>query len=94
MRFCSQFDKLKHISHEEFEYLKWLPVTFIFKQCVNLIALKYFNKQCLNCLHEVFDVAIENNVQLRGSFLTPVNLLCHILVQFLWGKVLGHTRAY
>ena len=30
--------------------------------------LKYFNEQCPNYLDEVFDVAIENNFQLRGSF--------------------------
>ena len=28
MRFCLQFDKLKHISHKEFERLNWLPVTY------------------------------------------------------------------
>ena len=32
MRFCLQLDKLKHISHEEFEHLNWLPVTNRFKQ--------------------------------------------------------------
>ena len=32
MRFCLQLDKLKHISHEEFEHLNWLPVTYRFKQ--------------------------------------------------------------
>ena len=26
MRFCLQLDKLKHISHEKFEHLNWLPV--------------------------------------------------------------------
>ena len=43
MRFSLQLDKLKHISHKEFDRLNWLPV-------------------------KVFDVAIENNFQLRGSF--------------------------
>ena len=67
MRFCLQLDKLKHISHEEIERLNWLPVTYRFKQCVNTIAFKYFNEQCLNYLNEVFDFAIENNFLLRGS---------------------------
>ena len=44
MRYCLQVDKLKHISHEEFERLNWLPVTFRFKQCVNAIIFKYFNE--------------------------------------------------
>ena len=68
MHFCLQLDKLKHISHEEFEHLNWLPVTYRFKQCVNTTAFKYFNEQCPNYLNEVFDVAVENNFQLRGSF--------------------------
>ena len=44
MRFCLQLDKLKHISHEEFEHLNWLPVTYRFKPCVNSVAFKYFNE--------------------------------------------------
>ena len=43
-------------------------MTYRFKQCVNTIAFKYLNEQCLNYLNEVFDVAVENNFQLRGSF--------------------------
>ena len=39
MRFCLQLDKLKHITHEEFECLNSLPVTYIFKQCINTIVL-------------------------------------------------------
>ena len=89
MRFCLQLDKLKLISHEEFERLNLLPVPYRFKQCVNTIVFKYFDKQCPNYLNEVFDVAIENNFQLRGRFqklkclfkTKPVNLLCHVLIQ-------------
>ena len=66
MRFCLQLDELKHISHEEFECLNWLPVTYRFKQFVNTIVFKYFNEQCPNYLNEAFD--IKNNFQLRGSF--------------------------
>ena len=35
MCFFWQLDKLKHISHEEFERLNWLPATYRFKQCAN-----------------------------------------------------------
>ena len=73
MRFCLRLDKLKHISHEEFERLNWLPVTNRFKQCVISIVFKYFNGQCPNYLNEVFDVATESNFQLRNSF---QNLKC------------------
>ena len=52
----------------KFECLNWLPVTYRFKQCINTIVFKYFNEQCPNYLNEVFDVAAENNFQLRDSF--------------------------
>ena len=68
MRFCLRSDKLKHISHEEFKRLNWLPVTYRFEQCVISIAFKYFNEQCPNNLNEVFDVATESNFQLKNSF--------------------------
>ena len=61
-------DKLKRISHEEFEHLNWLPLTYMFNQYVTAIVFKYFNDQCPNYLKEVFDVATERNFQLRGSF--------------------------
>ena len=41
--FCLQLDKLKDISHEEFERLNWSTVTDRFKYCVNIIAFKYSN---------------------------------------------------
>ena len=63
-----QLDKLKHISHEEFEPLNWLPMTYRLKQFVNSIVLKYFNEQCPNYLSEIFIVATESNIQLKGSF--------------------------
>ena len=43
-------------------------MTYRFKQCVNTIVFKYFNEHGPNYLNEVFDVAVENNFQLRGSF--------------------------
>ena len=73
IRFCLKLEQLKHISHEGFERLNWLPATYRFKQCVNGIAFKYLNEQCPNYLHEVFDIHVENNFQLRGSF---QNLKC------------------
>ena len=67
MRFCLQLDKLKDISHEEFERLNWLPVSYRFKHCVNSIVFKYLSEQCPKYLNEIFDVATEINYQLRGS---------------------------
>ena len=39
MPFCLQLDKIEYISHEDFEHLNWLPVTYRFKPCVNTIVL-------------------------------------------------------
>ena len=74
MRFCLQLDKWKQISHEEFEHLNCLPVTYRFRQCVNSIVFNYFNEQCPNYLNKIFDVAIENNFQLRASFQCMTNI--------------------
>ena len=61
MRFGLQLDKLKHISHEEFEQLNWLPVSYRFKYCVSSMTLRYFNEQYPNYLSEVFDVPTKKN---------------------------------
>ena len=60
---------MTHISHKEFETLKWLPVTGRFNQNINPIVFKCINDQCPNYLNEVFQTALENNIQIRGSFL-------------------------
>ena len=67
MLFCLQLLKLKHISHEEFELLNWLLMTYRFKQCVNSVVFKYFNEHYLNYLNEVL-VATQSNFQLRSNF--------------------------
>ena len=64
MRFCLQLDKLRHISHEEFDRLKCLPVSYRFKQYVNSTVFKYFSEQRPNYMNEVFDVATESSYQL------------------------------
>ena len=88
MCFSLQLDKLKHISQKEFEQLKWLLVTYRFKQCVSSIVFKYFNEQCPNYLNEVFHLATKRIVQLssfqklnvRFERLIMVNILCLTLV--------------
>ena len=69
VRFCLQLDNMTYISHKEFETLSWLPVTEIFNQCTNSVVFKYVDNQCPNYLNEVFQTALENNIQTRGSFL-------------------------
>ena len=65
MRFGLRLDKLKHISHEEFECLNWLSVTYRFKQYVISIVFKYFNRQYPNYLN---DATTESTLQLRNRF--------------------------
>lgn len=57
-----QLDQL-NISHEEFESLNWLSVTYRFKQCINSNVFKSFNEECPNYLGEVFDVTGESSFQ-------------------------------
>ena len=69
IHFCLQVDKMTHISHKEFETLNRLPVTKRFNLCINSIAFKYVNNHCPDFLNEVFQIASEDNIQRRGSFL-------------------------
>ena len=69
IRFCLQLDKMTQISHKEFETLNWLPPTKRFHLCINSIVCKYINNQCPNYLSDVFQTALENHIQTRGSFL-------------------------
>ena len=66
MRFCLHLDKLKLISHKEFERLNWLLETYRFKHCVNSIVFKYFKKQCPDYMNEDFGVTTETNFQLQS----------------------------
>ena len=38
-----------------------------FKQCVNSVVFKHANDQCPNYLNKVFEIAPENNIQIRGN---------------------------
>ena len=58
-----------HIFHKEFETLNWLPVTERFNQGIDSIIFKYVNDQWFNYVNEVFQTALEKNIQNRGSFL-------------------------
>ena len=67
--FALQLDKMTHIFHKEYRTLTWLPVTERFNECINSIVFKYVNDQCPTYINEVFQIAPENNIQTRGSFL-------------------------
>ena len=69
IRFCLQLDKMTHIPHQEFETLNWLPMTERFNQCINSVGFNYVNDQCPNYPNEVFQTALEKNIQTRESFL-------------------------
>ena len=51
-------------------------MTYRFKQCVHAIVFKYFNEHYPNDHEEVFDVAIDNDFQIRGSFQKLKWLFC------------------
>ena len=73
IRYCLQLDKMTHISKNEFETLNWLPVKDRCNQSINSIVFKYFTKQCLSYLNEVFELACPNNLKTRNSYL---KLIC------------------
>ena len=71
--YCLQLYKMTHISKNEFETLKWLPVKDRFNQSINSIVSKYFTKQCPNYLNKVFELASPNNLRTRNRYL---KLIC------------------
>ena len=73
IRYCLPFDKMTHISKNEFETLNCLPVKDRFNQSTNSIVFKYFTKQCPSYLNEVFELACSSNLTTRNSYL---KLIC------------------
>ena len=68
--FCLQLDKMSDISQKEFETINWLTIKERYNpnQCVNSIAFKYFDNQCLHYLNEVSMKATESSSSLRNSY--------------------------
>ena len=62
---------MSHISQKEFETINWLPIKERYSQCVNSIAIKYFDNQCPHYLNEVFMKAPESSSSLRSSYQKP-----------------------
>ena len=62
------------MSYQEFETLKWLPVTERFNQRANSIILKYVKNHCPNYMKEVYEIAPEKNIETYNC-LKPATLL-------------------
>ena len=75
IRYCLQLDKMTHISKNEFETLNWLPIKDRFNQSINLIAFKYFTKQCPSYLNKVFELACPNNLRTRFKSLSALTII-------------------
>ena len=56
------------ISQKKFETTISLPIKERCNQCVNSIAFKYFDNQCLHYLNEVFMKAPESSSSLKNSY--------------------------
>ena len=76
MHFYLQLDKVKHISHEEFERLNWLLMNYRFKKCVYSILFKNLNEKFFNGQSEVCNDSTDSNIPLRGSFQRFKCLFC------------------
>ena len=60
---------MTHIFYKEFETLNWLPMIEGSTLSINLDVFKEVNNECSNYQNEVFQTALENNIQTSGSFL-------------------------
>ena len=60
---------MTHIFYKEFETLNWLPMIEGSTLSINLNVFKEVNNECSNYQNEVFQTALENNIQTSGSFL-------------------------
>ena len=67
--FVSVFDKMAHISQNEFEKLNWLPISDRINQCIVSTTFKFVNDMGPNYLNEVFQWAAESNRTLRNDYL-------------------------
>ena len=68
IRFCLQLHKMSHISQNKYGTVSWLPIEERYEWCINSIAFKYFNNQCINYLNEVFIKAPKSSLSLRNSY--------------------------
>ena len=66
VRFCLNFDKMTHISQNEFEKLNWFPISNRINQCILSTIFKFVNDMGPNYLNEVFQWATESNRTLRN----------------------------
>ena len=60
---------MTHIFYKEFETLNWLPMIEGSTLSINLNVFKEVNNESSNYQNEVFQTALENNIQTSGSFL-------------------------
>ena len=60
---------MTHIFYKEFETLNWLSMIEGSTLSINLNVFKEVNNECSNYQNEVFQTALENNIQTSGSFL-------------------------
>ena len=67
--FVSVFDKMAHISQNEFEKLNWLPISDRINQCILSTTLKSVIDIRPNYLNEVFQWAAEGNRTPRNDYL-------------------------
>ena len=59
---------MSHISQNKYGTVSWLPIEERYEWCINSIAFKYFNNQCINYLNEVFIKAPKSSLSLRNSY--------------------------
>ena len=61
--------KIGNILNENFHELNWLPIKWMFHQCVASSVFKFVQNQCLAYMNEVFWPAENVRIDTRKSFL-------------------------
>ena len=66
--FCLSLDNLDHISQNEFENLKWLPICDRINICAPSTTSKFVKDIGSNYLNQVFQWATERDRTLRNAY--------------------------
>ena len=67
VRFCLQLDDRAHVGITEFKKINWLPVEYVFRQCLAASAFKFFDDRCPLYMKDVFDKSCINQTSTRNS---------------------------
>ena len=97
IKFCLKLQCWEHISNEQLQKLKWLPINQRFKQCVTSTIFKFVQNKCLAYMNELFRLAENIKINTRNRYLkfshpfrktsTRQNSLSYIGPATIWNRI-------